>query len=188
MGFYEIIDIVTGFSTLFLVIATFLYFYQTKKLVKENKEMRESMNRPKIIVNYELHEGKGGIFDFVIKNVGNSPAKEIRLELENDLKCYGEEKYLSETKIFKDGIDYMVPNQEIKRFLNFTRQMNEEEFEKIYRGNITYKDVNGKTYKEKFSLDFSYLSDLKYIEEKKIKDILKDISKDINKISKSFKN
>ena len=50
----NILNSLTPLAAFLLVIITFLYFLQTKRLVEENKKLRDEQYRPRVIVSYKL--------------------------------------------------------------------------------------------------------------------------------------
>ena len=50
----NILNSLTPLAAFLLVIITFLYFLQTKRLVEENKRFRDEQYRPRVTVGYEL--------------------------------------------------------------------------------------------------------------------------------------
>ncbi len=182
----EFIKILTPVSSFLLVIITGIYVILTYRLILENRKLREMQISPKVSVSYEPHKDNIALINLVIKNVGLGPAYDIKFEITPDIKGYNgkAEKLLSEYAFFKKGIKYLAPAQEVRHFLNYLGKMSKKEIETNYSGKIYYKDASGKEHKDDFSIDFSYRKDLTIIEEKTIRDILKDIEKHIESLAK----
>lgn len=172
---------ITALSSLLLVIATIVYVTFTYKLFAETKKLREVETSP--FLSLELSPFRSSIhLSLKIKNIGKSPAYNIRFEIE--------EKYLDIFKFnFKNKINYFSPNQEIEAF-----GKEYSYFSSLGVDNIPIKVIYYSRerieYEEMFLLEWNSLDGI-LLEDNQLSNIgkhLKKISDNVEKQTKLFQN
>jgi len=169
--------------TLALVIITGIYVHLTRKMVKETRIMREIQSEPNISIYYKSEEHIG-LIDIVIKNIGQGPAFNIQFEVDPDFK-YTEKKNISELNLFKIGLKYLAPNQEITFFLNSLVAIMEKKLCMNFDLTVKYSNAAGKSLQNTYNIDLSEILGLRHVGEpplKKIGDQLEKINNEIKKM------
>jgi len=173
----DCLQIISLILTMFYVTATFC-------LVKENKNLRKESKMPFILFDIDVSETP--IYYFVIKNIGNGPAKDIKFQIEPDIPYFKDGNIkLSEIPLFKN-IKYLPPNKEIKFAFGYAR--NEIEGKKLYEYKfnikIEYIDIFNKNHLNEYEIDLTKYKDLFYWKKHDIDEIYQVIEK----IEKDFKD
>lgn len=166
--------------------ATVVYVILTYKLLKETINTRKIQNQPFVIVDIEL---KSIYLKLIVKNVGNSPAKNIKInvipEIENPFS----------------NIEFLAPNREISSVIKyiFITDSNEQK-QTRYKFFISYTDIYRKstTYTHEYEIDISPLLQSTNFNENENKAIVEKLDKmlskfdnlkdELHKISDSSKN
>ena len=99
-----------------VAVSTFVYAILTWRLVGETRRMRLAQTEPMISVTYQVRQHGINYVDFCVKNVGAGPALDISLEVDPDFE-YVPDKLLSELNLFKNGLNYLGPGDELRFFL-----------------------------------------------------------------------
>lgn len=167
-------------------IATVIYVILTYKLLKETINTRKIQNQPYVIVDIEL---KSIYVKMIVKNVGNSPAKNINIDI------------LPEISTPFSHIEFLAPNREISSIISYVfRQNSNEEKQTKYRFSISYNNTYEKstTYKHDYEIDISPLLESTNLNENENKAIVEKLDKmlskfdnlkdELHKISNSSKN
>lgn len=180
-----------AFSVIFaavVAISTVVYAILTRKLVYETKEMREAQTEPKISVVVQPREEWINFMDMIIQNVGYGPAYNISFDISPDFECRKGE-YLSRLGAMKSGLRYLAPNQRIQFFLTSMVEDFEQKVKKSFEIGVKYQNRVGKTYEEKFMINFSEYVGLPQLGEPPMYEISKNIEqmqKDIHNLSTGF--
>jgi len=185
MGRLEVLTVI--FSGV-VASATVVYAILTWKLVSETRRMREAQTEPKVSVCIQPREEWINFIDLVIQNIGLGPAYDIKFKISPDFE-YAKDRFLSELGFMKNGISYLAPNQKIQFFLTNMIENFEEKMEKSFQVTITYKNSIGKTYEDKYPIDFSQFIGLTQLGEPPLYKIAKNIEsiqKDIHYLSTGF--
>jgi hypothetical protein len=100
--------------------ATVAYAILTRTLVRETRRLREIGSEPWVSVYVEPSKRGIGFLEFIVSNVGNGPAYDIKLALQSDWQIFPErypEVRLSGIGLFKNGIRYLAPGQSLRTFV-----------------------------------------------------------------------
>ncbi len=180
-----------AFSVIFaavVAISTVVYAILTRKLVYETREMREAQTEPNISVVVRPREEMINFMDMIIQNVGYGPAHNIKFDISPDFECRKGE-YLSQVGVMKSGLKYLAPNQRMQFFLTSMLEDFEEKARKSFGIRVEYQNRVGKTYEERFMIDFSEYVGLLQLGEPPTYKIAKNIEKmqkDIHNLSTGF--
>lgn len=96
--------------------ATIVYALLTKSLVSETKKLRKAQTEPNVCAYVQIMPGMYPYSAFVIENIGMGPAHKVSFYFESDYTIFDQER-VSEQDVFKQGINYLAPNQKIIPFL-----------------------------------------------------------------------
>jgi hypothetical protein len=173
-----------AFSLIFscvVALATVIYAVLTWRLVSETRRMREAQTEPNIFVNLQPREEWINFIDMVIQNIGSGPAYNIHMIYDKDFE-FSRGHFLSELVLFKNGINSLSPNQKLSFFLTSMIEDYELKIKSIVKINIVYQNKNGKTYENRYVLDFSEFIGLTQLGEPPLHKIAKNIEKIENNI------
>jgi hypothetical protein len=107
-------------------------------VLKEMKESRAEEVAPYVVAYFDIPHGKPQIY-LVVKNIGKSIARDVKLECQPQLRNeYGEE--INEITLMKDGIASLPPGYEIRTlFGNANVYLDDKkEFPLTYKVKISY--------------------------------------------------
>lgn len=143
-------------SNFAMAIATVGMAYYSKKSIDEMKISRKEANKANIVFYVEQKEFN---LNFIIKNIGNTMAKDVKIRSEPEFR-YDNTGELNFDSIFKNVIPSFPPGFEIKFSFNDTVYLLNKEENLLYNISISFKDIYGETIEEEFIIDFNYLNGL----------------------------
>lgn len=147
-------------------VATIIYVVLTFKLLKEAINSRKEQNQPYVIVDLEV---KSIFLKMVVKNVGNSPAKNIRINVSPNVN-----NTLS-------NIEFLAPSKEISNVISYVS--NNEANETNYKFSISYNDIfkQANTYHHEYVVDITPLLQSTNLNESDNKAIVEKLDKMLSK-------
>ncbi len=128
----ENLEIVISIAQILILVTLIIYVIKTWRLstatqaaaeifalsLQVMKEAKDQEIAPYIVVYFDIaHEDK--IIFLVVKNIGKSTARDVRIQFKPKLIGNSGED-ISELSIIKNGIPYLSPNQEIRTFVDST--------------------------------------------------------------------
>ena len=160
---------------------------QTRKLIEETRISRDEETAPRVIVFFDLHEH---VAELVIKNIGRSVANNVKISIEPDiLKLLSKDIGEYYTTLFTYGIKMLVPDQEIRAFLNTTPEVfQKSEVHLTYNIQVSYEGgLLCKKRVDKSSINLSLFAARTFIPKPGIKEIAEELKNiaDAIKILKS---
>lgn len=168
-NFLNFINANSALWSFLATVATVIYVILTYKLLKETINTRKIQNRPYVIVDIEL---KSIYLKIIVKNVGNSPAKNIKINVAPEIN-----------NPFSH-MEFLAPNREISSVLNyvFNRNPNEQKQTK-YKFSISYTDIYGNAtpYAHEYVIDVSPLLQSTNFNEDENKAIVEKLDKMLSK-------
>lgn len=145
--------------------ATIVLALLTSQMVREMKQAREEERRPYVYVDFLFD---ANIIFLTIKNAGRNGAKNIKFNFSEPL-ISSDKRKISEIKLFKDGIDFLPPDKEIKTWFDMAPSFYKSGLPTSYEVEVIYKDVvSNKWYSEKFRLDLETYKGITYVDRKTI--------------------
>ena len=136
--------------------ATVVMAFYSKKSIDEMKISRKEANKANIVFYVEQREFN---LNFIIKNIGNTMAKEVKIRSTPEFKHDADGEFNFDS-IFKNVIPSFPPGFEIRFSYKDTVNLLNEEENLIYNIAISFKDIYGETIEEEFIIDFNYLKGL----------------------------
>ena len=111
---------------------------QTRKLIEETRISRDEETAPRVIVFFDLHEQ---VAELVIKNIGRSVANNVRISIEPEISNISDKDFVEYyTTLLTQGVKMLVPDQEIRAFLNTTPEIfKRSEGPMIYNIEVSYE-------------------------------------------------
>ena len=120
-----------------------------------------------------------------LRNSGASPAIDVRVSVSPRLKWNDEHDGIG---FIEKGVSFLAPGRELSQPFGWTGEFFKKYPDLKFSGSISYKDSDGHTYSEGFSLDLSYLKGMTYIGEIDVGREIEGIRKAVEKFhSGSFK-
>lgn len=175
----DILTIFSIISNFAMAVATVLMALYSKKSIDEMKISRKEANKANIVFYVEQKEHN---LNFIIKNIGNSMAKNVKIRSNPQLKYDDEFNFDS---IFKNIVPSFPPGFEIKFAFNDTISILNESDSLSYTISISFEDIYGEIVKEDFIIDLSYLNNLFLKIPNDVDSSLHNINKNMEKIIKS---
>lgn len=159
-------------------IATVVLALLTFRMVQEMKLAREEERRPYVYVDFLFDSN---IIFVVVKNTGRNGAKNIKFTFSKPL-ISSKKRNISEIKLFKEGLDFLPPNKEIKTWLDTAPSFYKSGLPTSYDVEVQYIDVvSNNEYTEKFRLDLETYKGIIYLDRKTIHNVVEEL-KNINKV------
>lgn len=141
--------------TAVLVLITAYYAWQTRRSVQAMERQNERLIRPYITVRpiRDAH-----MYYLQIANTGKTAAENLRLEIDKDFHCNGdEENNLAEQHLFKEGTQSFAPGAEVNHLLGLRGKIHgeKENFQMPTRFEVTaHYSYDGKDMTETTIVDF----------------------------------
>ena len=117
----------------------------------QNYSLNLKQSQPEVVAFLRRHATVDGLVEIVIKNFGNSLARNIRL------KFYPEPKVsqsMSGGVTFPPQLSQLAPGQEWVSIWDMDHGVKEEKLPRLYICNIKFKGLKKKTIKRKVKLDW----------------------------------
>jgi len=147
--------------SLVVTVATVFYAVLTRRLVVETIQMRRAQTEPHVAVRVEPSDASVYTILLVVENVGAGPAYSVRLSVNPDF-VIEEGQTLSRLGLFKHGIHYLAPGQQIRLFLAHVVDQMEEIEQQGGRFDFTvsaqYMTATGARLQYDYSIDFRHLT------------------------------
>lgn len=164
-----IISVVVAFVT--LGFAVYEYLRRKKEKIEDN--------RPYIIVLLEPSEASMQLFNIIIKNIGMTSAKNIRIHFSPDhnIQMGTFDQSVNELNILKN-ISFLPPDKEISVFFgSYVESDPKYTIKKQYSVDVSYSDIVGREYNENTTLDPREYENASRIDTNSIHDGVKTLNK-----------
>ncbi len=200
----EIFDGVLLMTQILILIALVVYIIKTWRLssatqaaadvfalsLQVMKEARDQEIAPYVVVYFDIPHGEQILF-LVVKNIGKSTARDVKLQFNPKLIGNSGED-LSELPLIKDGIVALPPNHELKMFIDSTNAFFFEKSDRPLRYVVTVSFYGGLKDAERVSeqvLDLTSYKRLSKITQRGSHELSNDVEKisaSIERISKEL--
>jgi len=150
------IQILTLVFTGVVTLATVIYVYETRKLVRETEKMRKNQVEPHIIAYLDLSETNAKIAYIKTKNIGQGVALNVRFHIIKELNYHSSRK-LSDYPYFKDGVKYFPPNHLDKHLLVSFDSTDESQTDDSVIFEVEYETILNEKRKNKYDLNLKEL-------------------------------
>ncbi len=170
--------IIATISIFFAAVSSFASLLQAV----EAQRQREDQERPYVIAYFEA--SSNGAFYFVIENVGNSPAYDLKIIFSPSPIDYAD-RPLNEISLFSNPITFLPAGKSIRQIVGVTFRFFENNKLARFSVNITYKSVRGELFSENIEHDLEYLRQTT-LPGKLTNDYLKEISKHMENVVRSL--
>jgi hypothetical protein len=130
------------------------------KQVRNAQEVHIDQTRPYIIVDIEPNTAWWALHDLVIRNIGQTPAIDCRIEVSPSLQRSGDgdQHRLGDAKIFKEPIALIAPGREIRLFFDNMTTRTKTQLPMQYAVTVRYKShATREEWTESYELDAAAL-------------------------------
>lgn len=127
-------------------------------------------------------EAPGQMFNLTVGNSGQSPAVNIRFDVEKDIKglCYGkDEKGIASIPIIDKGISYLPPGRILKWRAGHFKPSKNESQRNVLQMKIAFEDEKGKSFARSVLIDMSLYDAVLF---ESYRDPSKDVAQAIEKV------
>jgi len=161
--------------------------------VKLNRRLAEAELDPAISVYIEPDRMQWSFFDLVIKNAGRGSARNIRFTVTPDLPVEPDDRdsRLSRMAMFRDGINFMAPLQEIRTFYGSFMTLSKEPITIGVQYERESQDSKRRTVRATFVLDIAPFEGLSRVgdpPEQTVATALANIARDLQAIKSGGSN
>ncbi|WGG47658.1 hypothetical protein [Rossellomorea sp. DA94] len=174
--------IFNNIGTLGMFILTFFYVVYTKRMMIATNESVEISNKnlkevkkPEMVAYF--NEGRGNILNFILRNNGNSPAINVKTNLElvrGNLKG----NFLKDTYFLHNPVTTIAPNQELITFVDmFFNILDDDRLFPCFEVEITYSDKQGENYTDSYTLDLNMYKGTRRVNDKGLHAIATELEK-----------
>lgn len=148
--------------TIVVGVSTVLYTIITGWLTLETRKTRLTQTEPRISVQVEPdRDGLPG-YELVIRNEGQGPAQNIRIDFKGDPSYYRNSFHrnapppVDRLPAITDGLDYMAAGRELRFTLGtVSPQESQRAIQQPWRFCVKYENLSGKRRNGHFVVDFS---------------------------------
>lgn len=171
-----------------VAIATIVYAKLTKSLVSETKKLRKAQTEPNVCAYVQIMPGMYPYSAFVIENIGMGPAHNVSFYFESDYTVFDKES-VSEQDVFKQGINYLAPNQKVIPFL-FAGETKKRTSQPPLNMTIDFKNSIGDDFKSSFTIVMDRnigISEVEGRDTKKMEHEIRDLKNSVNALSNAIK-
>lgn len=170
--------IIAAISIFFAAVSAFANLLQAV----ETRKQREDQERPYVIAYFEA--SSNGAFYFVVENVGNSPAYDMKIQFSPSPIDYAD-RPLNEISLFSNPITFLPAGKSLRQIVGATFRFFENNKPAKFSVDLTYKSVYGELFPESIVHDLEYLKQTT-LPGKLTNDYLKEISENMKNVVRSF--
>jgi len=148
----------------------------SEKMIQEMREARDQETAPYVVAYFDIQDPPW--IYFIIKNLGRTVAKDVRLEFDPLLRN-SRGDLINNLHLFKDGIKSLPPGYEIRTFFDSgIRYFNVHNLPLKYTVKITYRGgIKDEERVTEQVLDLQPFKGLSYIHKRDFNDLVKNIEK-----------
>jgi hypothetical protein len=143
--------VVSATATLVIMVATVVYAALTRHLVFENRLLRKAGTDPQVVGYAIINPRVYAAIDFVIRNIGKGSARNVSYRI----VAGGEDLGTKEIRLPPPGIKYafLPQDEQISVFMGMGWDLLKEPAIEPFDIEISYQDIAGYQYKERFTID-----------------------------------
>jgi hypothetical protein len=171
------------FLTIFIVLYTKRMMETALETLRLTETNFKESRKPEVIAYFD--EVNSYVINFNIKNIGLSPAVNVKVDL-NLIKGNIGDSTLMKANMIIDEIKTLAPNQLLKNLVNPSFQLLDENKEfPIFNAIITYQNSSGEKYKDEYVLDLNMYKGNSQMTLKGVHELVKEmekLNKNINKL------
>lgn len=135
--------------------------------VKEQRRGQVEAMRPYVTVTVEPGRTSMQLFDLIVRNIGQRPAQDVRIEVNPPPVRAREMKQadiqMQNMKILNEPMSLLAPGQEIRAFYdNHLDRKDREDLPTEHTVKVNYSDTSGHAYEGGFTLDLLALKGMSW--------------------------
>lgn len=170
--------VLVGLQLVLLGIAAFVATRQ----VREARRLREDQARPFIVADFDVRDH---LIFLTVSNVGTSLAREVRFDIEPELRSTIEEVPPGDLKMFREGIPTLAPGKEMRTLFDTFIQREQVGLEDEYRFVIRYSDDReNREFEEELVLDIGLYRNVLTVARHGVHHVDKTLDKILKEIKK----
>jgi hypothetical protein len=149
---WQALAALTGIATLLIAAAAAVVAYNQFRV---NQVTRDDQSRPYVIADFEPSQAGIVLTDFVIRNIGKTPALDVQIRLTPPPARANETTNfpLARARIISGTLPMMAPGRELRLFFDSMPERYSAELPMSFEAKITYKNSKGKSFAETATVD-----------------------------------
>ena len=142
----------TGIATLIIAATAAIVAY---KQYRVNQQTRDYQSRPYIIADFEPSQAGIVLSDFVVRNIGKTPAMSVQVRLiPSPARAKETTNFpLSQARLISGTLPMMAPNRELRLFFDAMPDRYEAKLPMSFEVRITYMNSRGVPFDEVTTVD-----------------------------------
>ena len=168
-----------------VAIFTAVYVIYTQRMWKEMRISRFKLEEPNIQISLEPEKRWGNLFDLVIKNIGNVPVYDLKIDIEPSGIRGIENHAIEEINLFKNKMPVFSQGQELRTFvIDYSSYISlKQPWQITFKAK--YETPHGKGRQQAYTFDMKFYEGMSASNEKTLNDIVKSLG-DTNQELKNF--
>lgn len=142
-----------------LVVYVVLGIFAAVQILQARKD-QELRHRPYVVVDFEF---RGFVVYISVKNIGQTPAKDVTVTFDQPLKTVGMSKDPNKASVFTAPIPMVAPNRNIRVTFGVSHQLlTAPDIPQRYEAVVTYTtlDQKAKKYRDTYVLDLTHYTNV----------------------------
>lgn len=149
---WQAVAALTGIATLLIATTAAIVAY---KQFRANQETRDDQSRPYVIADLEPSEAGIVLSDFVVRNIGKTPAMEVQIRLTpSPVRANETTNFpLSQARLISGTLPMIAPGRELRLFFDSMPERYSAKLPMSFEAKITYRNARGKRFDEVAAVD-----------------------------------
>lgn len=149
---WQAVAALTGIATLLIAATAAIVAYRQ---FRANQQTRDDQSRPYVIADFEPSRAGSPLSDFVVRNIGKTPATavQVRLTPEPARAKEGTNFPLSQARLISGTLPMMAPNREQRLFFDAMPDRYDAQLPMSFEARITYSNAAGQKFDETMTVD-----------------------------------
>ena len=181
---------IIALATIVVAAATTATTALTFILAKENRRLRKAGTEPEVVAYLTTDPRYKTSVNFILANVGQGPARNVRFSLEADQDDFGAHSVELNNNTARTAISILPPEEKISAFLGQGHQLFKEPRLKPFVAKVEYENLNGSKRSASYGLDVSQFDGLIILggpTDHEIAEALKRIEKHLGRFATGFR-
>ncbi len=150
---------VAALVTIGAFVAAWLAARIARGQLEEARKLRVEQSQPYVVVDFEHSPAWDGLLDVTITNIGQTPARDVRIYFDPPLGSTVNESddvRFHDMAIFRDGIPFMAPNRKVRIFFeNLESRYKREDLPRSYRARVSFETETAGRVENEYVLDLN---------------------------------
>ncbi|WP_111710230.1 COG1361 family protein [Lutibacter citreus] len=152
-----------------MIFLTYFYVIFTWEMLERMRTESHLEKRPYLIADFDSPKSN---LSFYIKNIGKTPAKNVKIKVNPDIKLRDSDTI--NTTLFKGKIEFYPPSKKTETYITTTSDFFKNNPDK-FTIDLEYMDSFNNKFTEVITLDLNHHKKQSYIVEKELKDLIKSL-------------